>query len=303
MAALAPGETGDEVSAAPPPWIELWRNFRRNRGAVAGLGIIAVVLFAASFAPWLAPHDPVEQFRDALLAPPSWFAQGSGRFWLGSDDLGRDMLSRLLFGTRLSLLIGFVAVSLSLSFGTLLGLLAAFLPRFAGPVVMRGADIVLALPGLLLAVALVAVLGPGLINTMYAIALVALPSYVRLARAAALSEIGKEYVTASRISGAGVGRLVFLTVLPNCLSPLIVQATLGFSAAILDAAALGFLGLGAQPPTPEWGAMLANARDYIERAWWVVTFPGLAILITVLALNLLGDGLRDALDPRLKAAP
>ena len=137
---------------------------------------------------------------------------------------------------------------------------------------------------------------------MYAIALVALPSYVRLARAAALSEIGKEYVAASRISGAGFARLVFLTVLPNCLSPLIVQATLGFSAAILDAAALGFLGLGAQPPTPEWGTMLANARDYIERAWWVVTFPGIAILVTVLALNLLGDGLRDALDPRLKAA-
>ena len=302
MAAVAPVEAGGELSAPSTLWIEWWRSFRRNRGAVAGLGIIAIVLFAALFAPWLAPHDPVEQFRDALLAPPSWFAQGSGRFWLGTDDLGRDLLSRLLFGARLSLLIGFVVVALSLSFGTLLGLLAAFLPRFAGPVIMRGADIILALPGLLLAVALVAVLGPGLVNTMYAIALVALPSYVRLARAAALSEFGKEYVTASRISGAGFGRLLFLTVLPNCLSPLIVQATLGFSAAILDAAALGFLGLGAQPPTPEWGTMLANARDYIERAWWVVTLPGLAILITVLALNLLGDGLRDALDPRLKAA-
>jgi dipeptide transport system permease protein len=303
VAAIAPVEAGDEVGASPAPWLELWRNFARNRGALAGLGIIAVVLFAALFAPWLAPHDPIEQFRDALLAPPSWFAQGSARFWLGADDLGRDLLSRLLFGARLSLLIGFVAVALSLSLGTLLGLLAAFLPRIAAPAIMRATDILLALPGLLLAVALVAVLGPGLINTVYAIALVALPSYVRLARAAALSEISKEYVTASRISGAGFGRLVFLTVLPNCLSPLIVQATLGFSAAILDAAALGFLGLGAQPPAPEWGTMLANARDYIERAWWVVTFPGVAILITVLALNLLGDGLRDALDPRLKAAP
>jgi dipeptide transport system permease protein len=165
---------------------------------------------------------------------------------------------------------------------------------------MRAMDIMMALPSLLLAVAVVAVLGPGLGNTMIAIAVVSLPSYVRLARASAMAELPRDYVVASRLAGAGAVRLMFNTVLPNCMAPIIVQATLGFSAAILDAAALGFLGLGAQPPMPEWGTMLASARDYIERAWWVVTMPGLAILLTVIALNLLGDGLRDALDPRLK---
>jgi dipeptide transport system permease protein len=161
-------------------------------------------------------------------------------------------------------------------------------------------DVMLSLPSLLLAIAVVAILGPGLINAMYAIAIVLLPHYVRLTRAAVLAEAGKEYVASSRIAGAGAIRLMFSTILPNCVAPLIVQATLGFSSAILDAAALGFLGLGAQPPTPEWGSMLAGALEFIQRASWVVTFPGLAILITVLAFNLMGDGLRDALDPKLK---
>jgi dipeptide transport system permease protein len=161
-------------------------------------------------------------------------------------------------------------------------------------------DVMLALPSLLLAIAVVAVLGPGLLNAMFAIALVAIPQYVRLVRASAMSELAKDYVIASRLAGAGTGRLMFDTVLPNCAAPLIVQATLGFSSAILDAAALGFLGLGAQPPTPEWGSMLASALEFIQSAWWVVTLPGLAILVTVLAFNLTGDGLRDALDPRLK---
>src|SRR5207249_12271679 len=167
-------------------------------------------------------------------------------------------------------------------------------------IIMRVMDVMLALPSLLLAIAVVAILGPGLINAMYAIAIVLLPHYVRLARAAVIAEAGKEYVTSSRIAGAGTARLMFDTVLPNCAAPLIVQATLGFSAAILDAAALGFLGLGAQPPTPEWGSMLASALEFIQSAWWVVTLPGLAILVSVLAFNLMGDGLRDALDPKLK---
>jgi dipeptide transport system permease protein len=219
---------------------------------------------------------------------------------LGTDDVGRDILSRLLHGARLSLLIGLIVVTLSLAAGVLLGLIAGFARGVTDILIMRLMDIMLALPSLLLAIVIVAVLGPSLTNAMLAIALVVLPHYTRLTRAAVMSEINKDYVTASRVAGAGTLRLMFITVLPNCLAPLIVQATLGFSTAILDAAALGFLGLGAQPPTPEWGTMLASAREFVSRAWWVVTLPGLAILITVLAFNLLGDGLRDALDPKLK---
>jgi dipeptide transport system permease protein len=219
---------------------------------------------------------------------------------LGTAPVGRDILSRLIHGSRLSLLIGAISVTLSLALGVVLGLLAGYLRGMAEIFIMRLMDVMLSLPSLLLAIAVVAILGPGLINAMYAIAIVLLPHYVRLARAAVLAEAGREYVTSSRIAGAGAWRLMFATILPNCTAPLIVQATLGFSNAILDAAALGFLGLGAQPPTPEWGAMLASALEFIQRAPWVVTLPGLAILVTVLAFNLVGDGLRDALDPKLR---
>jgi dipeptide transport system permease protein len=191
-------------------------------------------------------------------------------------------------------------VTLSLGVGVTLGLIAGFFRGTVETLIMRLMDIMLALPSLLLAIAIVAILGPGLENAMIAIAIVVLPHYVRLTRASVIAEVYKDYVTASKIAGAGLLRQMFINVLPNCMAPLIVQATLGFSSAILDAAALGFLGLGAQPPTPEWGTMLANARQFVQSAWWVVTFPGLAILITVLAFNLMGDGLRDALDPRLK---
>jgi dipeptide transport system permease protein len=198
------------------------------------------------------------------------------------------------------MLIGTVVVILSLSTGIILGLLAGFFRGWVDVVLMRIMDLILAFPSLLLALVLVAILGPGLINTMIAIAIVLQPHFVRLTRSAVLGELNREYVVSGRLAGAGPLRLMFITILPNCLAPLIVQATLSFSTAILDAAALGFLGLGAQPPTPEWGTMLAEARQFILRAWWVVTFPGLAILITVLAINLIGDGLRDALDPKLK---
>ena len=210
------------------------------------------------------------------------------------------MLSRLLHGARYSLFIGGIVVTLSLSTGILLGLVAAFFRGPAGILVVRLMDVILAIPSLLLALVVVAILGPGLVNAMIAVAIVYTPHFTRLVRASALTELSKDYVTASRVAGAGLGRLMFDTVLPNCAAPLIVQATLGFSSAVLDAAALGFLGMGAQPPTPEWGTMLADAREFILRAWWVVTFPGLAILVTVLAFNLMGDGLRDALDPKLK---
>jgi dipeptide transport system permease protein len=295
-------QTVEPTGAGAPPssFADFRRSFAANRGALGGLVFLVVVLACAILAPLLAPHDPIEQFRDALLVPPAWNSGGSMRFLLGTDDIGRDILSRLLYGARLSLLIGAVAVSLSMIPGIALGLTAAFFPRLVGTGILRLMDIMLAIPSLLLAIAVVAVLGPGLLNTMFAIALVAIPSYVRLVRASAMSELAKDYVIASRLAGAGTFRLMFDTVLPNCMAPVIVTATMGFSDAILTAAALGFLGLGAQPPTPEWGTMLASARDYIERANWVVTLPGLAILSTVLAINLMGDGLRDALDPRLK---
>jgi dipeptide transport system permease protein len=210
------------------------------------------------------------------------------------------MLSRLIYGSRYSLFIGCIVVSLSLFVGVVVGLIAGYVGGTLDTFVMRVMDIILSFPSLLLALALVAILGPSLINAMIAIALIQQPHYVRLVRASVMVERSKDYVTAARVSGVGPLRLMFVTILPNCMAPLLVQAALSFSNAILDAAALGFLGMGAQPPAPEWGTMLAEAREFILRAWWVVTFPGLAILITVLAINLMGDGLRDALDPRLK---
>jgi dipeptide transport system permease protein len=279
---------------------EFWADFSRNRGAVIAGVIVLVLIFLAAAAPVVAPHSPIEQFRDYVKIPPAWLDGGNWRFVLGTDEAGRDILSRLIYGARMSFWIGCVSVVLALIPGIVLGLVAAFFDKWADTPIMRFMDVLLALPSLLLAVAVVAIIGPGLTNTMLAIAIVALPGYVRLTRASAQGERHKEYVTASRVAGAGTLRLMFSQVLPNCAAPLIVQATLGFSSAILDAAALGFLGLGVQPPTAEWGAMLASARDYIDNAWWIVTFPGLAIVISVLAINLLGDGLRDALDPKLK---
>ncbi len=285
------------VLPAPVGASEFRRHFLASRSGVIGIGLVALLVLAAIFAPMLAPHGPDEQIRTAILHRPTWF---SGAFPLGTDDLGRDVLSRLLYGARLSLSIGAVVVTLSFLVGTLLGLIAGFAGGVIDALVMRLMDIMLALPTLLLAIAIVAILGPGLFNAMLAVSLVQLPGFVRLTRAAVQVERGKDYVAAARMMGSGRARLMFLTVLPNCLAPLIVQASLGFSNAILDTAALGFLGLGAQPPTPEWGTMLADALQFVQSAWWVVTFPGLAILLTVLGFNLTGDGLRDALDPRLK---
>jgi dipeptide transport system permease protein len=289
------------VAEAPPhPVVEFWRYFSVNRGPVFGLVVIVALTLVAVFADVLALHPPNEQYRDALLAPPAWLEGGSMRFILGTDDLGRDILSRIIFGARVSLSIGFLVVTLALASGIALGLIAGFFRGIVEIAIMRAMDVMLALPSLLLAIVIVAILGPSLLNAAMAVVIVQLPHFVRLTRAAVITEMSKDYVTASRVSGAGAIRLMLITVLPNCMAPLIVQATLGFSTAVLDLAALGFLGMGAQPPTPEWGTMLANALQFIQRAWWVVTFPGLAILITVLAFNLLGDGLRDALDPKMK---
>jgi dipeptide transport system permease protein len=289
------------LAAVPPsPARELWAALSANTGAVIGLAIIAIVLIFALFADVIAPYDPNFQDRTAFLRPPFWQQGGSFTYLLGTDAVGRDMLSRLIHGARLSLLIGIAVVAIAILVGTLLGLAAGFFRGVFETLVLRLMDILLTLPSLLLAVVIVAILGPGLMNAMLAVAVVVLPHYVRIARAAVIAERSKDYVTAAAVAGAGTVRLMFSEVLPNCMPPLIVQATLGISTAILDAAALGFLGLGAQPPTAEWGTMLADAREFVLRAWWVVTFPGLMILMTVLAFNLLGDGMRDALDPKLK---
>ncbi len=289
-----------EALTPPHPLSEFWGYFSANRGAVAGLVIVALVLLMAAFAPAIAPFAPDLTDSAVFLKPPAWQSGGSAGHWLGTDAIGRDILSRLIFGARLSLSIGLAVVALSVLIGTVLGLTAGYFRGIFEIAVMRLMDIILTLPSLLLAIVIVAILGPGLMNAMLAVAIVVLPHYVRITRAAVISEMSKDYVTAARMNGAGPLRLMFNEVLPNCLAPLIVQASLGISAAILDAAALGFLGLGAQPPAPEWGTMLADAREFVMRAWWVVTFPGLAILLTVLAFNLLGDGLRDAFDPKLK---
>lgn len=279
---------------------EFWSYFSENRGAVIGMIVFVCVVIIAIFADFLAPHSPTEQFREAFLQPPFWQDGGELRFPLGTDAVGRDVMSRLIHGSRYSLFIGCIVVSVSLIVGVMLGLCAGFFRGRVDAVIMRVMDVVLAFPSLLLALVLVAILGPSLINAMIAIAIVQQPHYVRLTRAAVMGEMTRDYVTAARVIGVGTLRLMFVTILPNCMAPLIVQAALSFSSAILDAAALGFLGMGAQPPTPEWGTMLAEAREFILRAWWVVTFPGVAILTTVLAINLMGDGLRDALDPKLK---
>lgn len=286
--------------APPHPLREFWTYFSANNGAVMGLVIVVGVLLIALFAPWIAPHPPNITNNTVFLKPPAWLAGGSWAYPLGTDAIGRDILSRLMHGARLSLVIGLAVVALSVLVGTVLGLLAGFFRGVFEIAVMRLMDIILTLPSLLLAIVIVAILGPGLMNAMLAVAIVVLPHYVRITRAAVIAETSRDYVTAARMSGASRMRLMFSEILPNCAAPLIVQASLGVSTAILDAAALGFLGLGAQPPSPEWGTMLADAREFVLRAWWVVTFPGLAILITVLAFNLLGDGLRDAFDPKLK---
>ncbi len=295
-------QTAPAVSQPISPAREVWLSLKANKGAMAGLIVIVVVILAAFSADVIAPYHYTEVFKECVtkFCPP-FYAEGSDpRFVLGTDGVGRDLLSRLIYGSRYSLFIGAIVVTISLAAGILLGLLSGFFRGTIDILVMRAMDIILSIPSLLLALAIVAILGSGLVNAMIAVAITYIPHYARLARAAVLTELPKDYVTASRVAGAGTLRLMLNTVLPNCWAPLIVQATLSFSTAILDAAALGFLGYGAQAPTPVLGSILADARSLIRAAHCVVTFPGLAILITVVAFNLLGDGLRDALDPKLK---
>jgi dipeptide transport system permease protein len=288
------------VLAQPSPLRAFWGAFRENKGAVVGLTLVLMVVALAVFANFIAPYSPIEQFRDAVRAPPVWQHGGSWRFILGTDGAGRDMLSRLIYGARVSLFIGLAVMSVSFVIGVVLGLVSAMTGSVADTIITRVMDLILAVPSLVMAVLVVAVLGPSLTNTIVAVTIVYLPRYVRLVRASAMGELNKDYVMAAKVAGVRKLRLMFVTILPNCLSPLIVQAALGVSDAILEAAGLGFLGLGAQPPTPEWGSMLADSREFIRSDPWIVTLPGLAILITVIAINLTGDGLRDALDPKMR---
>ena len=290
----------DHNPIQPSPFMGFWRAFRENRGAVVGLIIVVTMILVAICADFLAPHDPIEQYRGFTKLPPFWMEGHDPRFILGTDALGRDMLSRLMYGARVSLFIGLAVMVVSMFAGISLGLTAAFFGGLIDVAIIRVMDLIQAIPSLVLAILIIAIIGPTLTNTIIAVTIVGLPRYVRLLRASALAELSKDYVTAAQVSGVRKFRLMTVTVLPNCIAPLIVQAALGISDAILEAAGLGFLGLGAQPPTPEWGAMLADTRDLMVSHPWVMAFPGIAILITVLAINMMGDGLRDALDPRLR---
>lgn len=274
---------------------EARREFRRNRGAMLGLVVVAVLLTAAALAPVLAPADPTRTDADQVLRAP-----GRGHL-LGTDQFGRDVLSRILHGASASLQVGFISVGIAVSWGLLLGLLSGYYGRAIDLLLMRGVDVMLAFPSILLALGIVAVLGPSLNNVMLAVGIAGIPVYTRLVRGQVLATRALAYVEAARTTGCGDARILGRHILPNIVAPVIVVATLGVAGAILTGAALSFLGVGAQPPSSEWGAMLSDGRSFLRQAWWVATFPGLAISVTVLAINLVGDGLRDALDPRLQA--
>jgi peptide/nickel transport system permease protein len=270
-----------------------WRKLRQRPGALIGAIILVIFILVAIFAPLIAPMDPLEISTNRRAAP-------SGAHWLGTDELGRDILSRIIFGARVSLRVGLIAIGIALTCGSVLGVLAGFMGGLVDNVIMRLTDIMLAFPGILLAIAVVAILGPSLFNVMIAVGVESIPAYVRTARGSTLIVKEMEYVTGARTIGSSPLRIIFRHILPNVAAPLIVLATIGIAGSILSAAGLSYLGLGAQPPTPEWGAMLSSARSFVRDAWWMATFPGAAIMVVVLSLNLFGDGLRDILDPRMR---
>lgn len=276
------------------PLVDVGRRFLKHRGAVLGLIILTIIVLATVAAPVLAPADPNRMGAAPMFAPP-----GRGTV-LGTDQFGRDLLSRILFGGQISLRLGLISVSIATVAGVLLGLIAGYYGTWIDLVLMRLVDIMMAFPGILLALSVVAILGPGLNNAMIAVGVAAIPSYTRVVRGSVLTARSTVYVEAARVIGASDGRIMFRHILPNVLAPVIVLATLGMASAIITGTSLSFLGLGAQPPSPEWGAMLSAGRDHLRSAWWISTLPGLAIMAVVFAMNLVGDGLRDALDPRLK---
>lgn len=279
---------------------DFWRRFRKNRLAVAGAAVILIVLLVGLFAPWLAPHDPTAANFFRRLQPPAWLEGGSWEHPLGTDHLGRDILSRLIWGTRVSLAVGAIVIFFATTVGTGLGLISGYYGGRLDAIIQRIVDILLAFPYLILAIGLMAVLGPGFINMIIALVYKEWVTPCRVVRGEVLAAKEQEYVEAARAVGAGDGHIMAREILPNVLSAVIVVATLRVAWVILMEASLSFLGLGVQPPTPAWGSMVAGGREYIFQAWWISTFPGLAILLTVLGINLMGEGLRDALDPRLR---
>lgn len=278
----------------PSPIREFWQHFTENRLALAGLAIVVALVLVAIFAPFLAPHDPTHQSLPDKRAKPG------GKFILGADEFGRDILSRIIYGTRAALLVGVLSVAIALFFGMLLGTISGFFGGICDNLIMRALDILLAFPYLLLAIAVVSAIGPGILNTTIAVGIWATPGFARIVRASVLTIKKADYVQAARALGASNGRIILSHVIPNFISPIIVYSTLYMANAILVEAALSFLGLGVQPPTPSWGLMVSSGRDFLLSAPHVATFPGIAIMITVLGFNLLGDGLRDSLDPRLR---
>lgn len=291
--------TSEPVVAKGPavteaPWRKSVRHMRRNPTAMIGLAVLVLLTIIAIAAPVIAPYDPIKQNPMMSLKPPS------AEHWLGTDQFGRDILSRILYGSRISLRIGLVSVSIAIAFGGLLGLVSGFYGGWLDQVISRFVDLLLAFPGILLALVIVSVIGPSLTNVMIAVGIAATPTYARVVRGSVMAARENVYVEAAHAIGAGDRRVLLRHVLPNVLAPVIVLATLGVAGAILTGAALSFLGLGAAPPTPEWGAMLSEGRNYMRLAWWISTFPGLAIMVAVLATNLFGDGVRDALDPRMR---
>ncbi|MGP4079778.1 ABC transporter permease [Pseudalkalibacillus sp. R45] len=303
MAELArnenPIEPKQQEEKPASPWRDAWKSFRKNKMALVGLGLVSFFVFLAVFAPLIAP----EGINDQKLSSDNYakLEAPSSEYWFGTDDFGRDVLSRIIYGSRISLTVGFFAVLGSIIIGSTLGIIAGYYGRWVDTIISRIFDIMLAFPSILLAIAIVAVLGPSLRNALIAIAIINVPNFGRLVRSKVLSIKEEEYIMAAKAVGMKDSRILFQHILPNSTAPIIVQGTLLIATAIIETAALGFLGLGAKAPTPEWGTMLADARSYITDAPWTMIFPGLAIMLTVLGFNLMGDGLRDALDPKMKS--
>lgn len=286
----------DETFSEKPEnqWLEMWRSLRANRAALVSLIFIVLLVVIAVIGPYITPYNPVETDMSSALRTPS------ATHWFGTDQLGMDIFSRVIAGTRVSLTVGLLAVSIALTIGIVLGAIAGYAGGWIDTIIMRVMDMMLAIPSILLAITLMAALGKGIDKAVIAIGLVSIPEYARIVRGNILSIKENDYIAAAHVVGLSNARIIFRHVLPNALSVIIVRATLGISSAILDTAALGFLGLGVQPPQPEWGDMLGRARGFIFQAPHTLLFPGMAITATVLAFNLLGDGLRDALDPRVR---
>lgn len=283
-----------EATFKPQSWSRIvFRQLSRNKGAMIGLGILCLLIFIAIAAPLVAPYDPVKQSRDSLDAP-------STKHLMGTDVFGRDILSRIIYGARISLRIGLFSVGIGVSIGMTLGLIGGYYGGRLDALLVMFIDAMLAFPGILLALAIVAVLGPSLVNVMIAVGISSTPSYARLVRGSVLAAREHDYVDSARVVGCSDRRIIFRHILPNVVGPVLVLATLGIPRAILSAAGLSFLGLGAQPPIPEWGLMVSEGRKFLRNAWWVATFPGLAIMVVVLSIDMFGDGLRDAIDPRMR---